>query len=171
MLQSSPCSKDEQHLRLTPTRTPTGMERLPAELLDAICKYLPVRSAIALHRTSKTLAISIPLDSTFWRDSLREGNLHPHIPDFDTRWVEQHLAISNAASTTPTLSWDWRGVAQLLATKKFPITGQDSRLDAIPNEYWNRCRIWNIVEEALIRDHDSLFDQRRSDSCVELHKP
>jgi hypothetical protein len=149
VLQSSPRSRDDPDCALTPTRQPGGLERLPAELLDAVCSYLPIQSIIALHRTSIALAIQIPLDTAFWRNGLRDGSLHPHIWDSDPKWIDHQLLEADDERLYQTSSWDWRSVAKLLATKRFPISGQDSRLVDVPNSFWNRCRIWATMEEAL----------------------
>jgi hypothetical protein len=170
LLQASPYSNDEQMYTLTPTHEPQRIERLPAELLDAVCSYLPVRSVIALHRTSKILAIQIPLDAAFWRNSLRDGSLHPHIWDLDTKWIEQHLPKSHVASLGPTESWDWKCAAQLLATKRFPVSGRDARLVDVPNGFWNRCRIWATVEEALQEQGSEYFMKDRSCGGTDVPK-
>jgi hypothetical protein len=162
VLHSSPRSKVDECYSLIPTREPQGLERLPTELLDGICSYLLIHSIIALHRTSKALAIQIPLDTAFWRNSLRDGNLHPHIWDLDTKWIEQQLPKSHEARLDPTACWDWKGAAKLLAMKRFPISGRDSRLGDVPNGFWNRCRIWSTIEEAL-QEHD--FGQEGKGSC------
>jgi hypothetical protein len=149
VLQSSPRSTEDQRHSLIPTRQPQGLERLPTELLDAICSYLPLQSVTALHRTSKALAILIPLDTVFWRNHLRDGSLHPHIWDLDTKWVEQQLPEGDVELLDPTASWDWKDAAKLLATKRFPLSGRDLRLVDVPNGFWNRCRIWATIEQAL----------------------
>ncbi|KNG48936.1 hypothetical protein TW65_04347 [Stemphylium lycopersici] len=149
VLQSSPRSRDEPDFTLVPSSKPQKLECLPRELLDTICSHLPIPSVIALHRTSKALALQIPLDSAFWRNSLGDGSLHPHIWDLDTRCIEQHLPQPNIAPLDPTASWDWKSTAKLLAMKRFPISGCDDRLVDVPNGFWNRCRIWSTIEEAL----------------------
>lgn len=146
---------------LKATREPQRLERLPTEMMDAICSYLPTQSVIALHRTSKALALRIPLDSVFWRNSLREGSLHPHIWDLDTKWIEHHLSNPNAALLDPTASWDWKVAAKLLATKRFSISGCDDRLLDVPDGFWNRCRIWATIEEAL-QEQDTTLQCRAS---------
>ncbi|KAH7069093.1 hypothetical protein BKA63DRAFT_101076 [Paraphoma chrysanthemicola] len=129
------------------THEASGIERLPAELLDAICGYLEPQSVIKLHRTSRLMASKVLLDNSFWRDSLRGGSLHPHIWDLDTQLIETLRDESNV--TFSATGWDWRSVAKLLAMKQFPVTGRDSRLDSMPLGLWNRCRIWSIIEDAL----------------------
>jgi len=93
------------------------------------------------------MAQKIPLDHAFWREGLRHGSLHPHIWDLDTKRIEALRQESNI--TCPTTGWDWRNVAKLLAAKQLPVTGRDSCLDGMPRGFWNRCRIWSIIEEAL----------------------
>ncbi|KAF1833013.1 hypothetical protein BDW02DRAFT_599477 [Decorospora gaudefroyi] len=149
VLRASPLDTLDCSYPLRVTRQPERLERLPTELLDEICLYLPVQSVIALHRTSKALTIRIPLDTAFWRNSLRDGSLHPHIWDLDTKWIEHQLPQSDVLSLDPAASWDWKSVAKLLAKKRFPVSGRDSRLVDVPNAFWNRCRIWATIEEAL----------------------
>jgi hypothetical protein len=135
---------------LITTREAQGIERLPTELLDAICTYLSTQSVVKLHRSSKALVMRVPLDNTFWRDRLRRGTLHPHIWDLDTKQIETLREESNI--TFSATGWDWRTAAKLLATTQFPVTGRDSRLDDMPLGFWNRCRIWSIIEEALNKE-------------------
>jgi hypothetical protein len=149
VLQSSPRRRDEPEYTLKASREPQRLERLPTELLDAVCSYLPLQSIIALNRTSKVLALRIPLDSAFWRNSFRDGSLHPHIWDLDTEWIEHHLSKPDARLLDLTASWDWKAAAKLLATKRFSISGCDDRLLDVPDGFWNRCRIWATIEEAL----------------------
>jgi hypothetical protein len=170
VLQSSPRSREDPDYMLTPTRQPQRLERLPTELLDAICSYLPVPSVIALHRTSITLASQIPLDMAFWRNSLRDGSLHPHTWDLDTKWIERHLPEMHGARLDPTESWDWRGAAKLLATKRFPISGRDLRLVDVPNGFWNRCRIWATIEGALQEQGHGNLEKDRCDSDITIHE-
>ena len=149
VLQTSPRRRDESKCTPKATREPQRLERLPTELLDVVCSYLPIQSVIALHCTSKMLALQIPLDSAFWRDSLRDGSLHPHVWDLDTKWIEQHLTTPHAALLDPTACWDWKFAAKLLAKKRFRVSGCDKRLLDVPDGLWNRCRIWATIEEAL----------------------
>jgi hypothetical protein len=165
VLQNSPRSRDKSHA-LAPTREPKGLERLPTELLDEICGYLPAQSVIALHRTSKALTIHVPLDTAFWRDSLRNGSLHPHIWDLDTKRIERRLSQSHMLPVEPTDSWDWRSAARLLTTKRFPVGERDARLVDVPNVFWNRCRIWATVEEALQELKFDAPPKMRNDSCT-----
>jgi hypothetical protein len=162
VLHSSPRSREDENFSLTPTRKPKGLECLPTELLDEICGYLPIHSIIALHRTSKALAIQIPLDTAFWRNSLRDGSLHPHIWDIDTKWIEKQLPEPPESRLDATASWDWKGAAKLLAMKRFPVSGRDPRLVDVPSGFWNRCRLWATVEEAL-QEHD--FGDLGKDPC------
>ncbi|KAF1934963.1 hypothetical protein EJ02DRAFT_471526 [Clathrospora elynae] len=169
ILQASPHTRVEHHHAFTITREPQRLERFPTELLDAVCKYLPVRSVISLHRTSKALATKIPLDNAFWRNSLRDGGLHPHIWDLDTNLIEQRLLQADLAPLDPTASCDWKAAAQLLATKRFPISGRDARLADVPNGFWNRCRIWATIEEALlgIRSPNTRYGYYEDSSAAE----
>jgi hypothetical protein len=160
ILQSSPHCRNEPENTPRATREPQTLERLPKELLDAVCSYLPIEAVIALHGTSKALALQIPLDSAFWRDCLRDGNLHPHIWDLDTKRIEQCLSTQRAELLDTTAYWDWKSAARLLSVKRFPISGCDERLRAMPDGFWNRCRIWVIIEEALENQEDSGQQQR-----------
>jgi hypothetical protein len=146
-------------------REPKGIERLPTELLDEVCSYLPARTVIRLHRLSSLLALKVPLDNAFWRDGLRGGSLHPHIWDLDTKRIEMLRQESNI--TFSATGWDWRSVAKLLAMKQFPVTGRDSRLDDMPHGFWNRCRIWSIIEEALDYETTVAANKARIDSKQE----
>lgn len=150
--------------QLVVTQEPHGIEALPIEILDAICRFLPSQSVIKLHRASKTMATKVQLDNAFWRNSLRTGCLHAHIWDIDTRRIETLRQESNIIFSTE--GWDWRSVAKLLATKKVPISGRDPRLDDMPPGLWNRSRIWAIVERAL--DFEYLEKDKRDiiDSCM-----
>jgi hypothetical protein len=167
VLLASTRSEEEPVTKLRTICEPQGLEALPTELLDAICSYLPAQSVIALHRTCKTLSIKLPLDNSFWRDSLRSGSLHPHIWDLDTKQIEQFRQESNV--TFSSAGWDWRSVAQLLATKQFPIAERDPRLDGMPLGLWNRCRIWSIIEEALDAELVRATLKNRSDSGIEFN--
>jgi hypothetical protein len=151
---------------ITSAREPRGIERIPNELLDAICNYLPTDSVIKLRRTSKTMATKLPLDNTFWRDSLRTGSLHPHIWGLDTKGIETLRKGSNI--TFSAMDWDWKTVAKLLTTKQFPAAGCDPRLEDMPLGLWNRCRIWSIVERAFKYDFREDQTRGRSDSCMDM---
>lgn len=140
ILQASPNRSDTIKTTPLPTREPKGLECLPIELLDQICSYLSVTSVITLHRLSKILALKVSLDNSFWRNSLLDGSLLPHIWDLDKEEV--------GAPAFET-SRDWKCVAQLLAKRKLSVSGHDRRLNDPPNGLWNRCRIWSIMEEAV----------------------
>ncbi|KAH7116122.1 hypothetical protein B0J11DRAFT_118239 [Dendryphion nanum] len=127
-----------------PVRTPQSLERFPNETLDRISDFLPPCSIINLHKTSKALAQKVPLDDRFWRMHLRDGSLLPHMWDLDTQELDP--SISNKKFANIGL-WDWKSLIQLLFKKEFPVSGLDSRIDQIPPGFWNRCRIWRIVEE------------------------
>ncbi|KAI8942629.1 hypothetical protein NX059_000683 [Plenodomus lindquistii] len=115
ILQNSPRMKLEQYHTWDPCREPTTLERVPPELMDLICVDLPARSVVALHRTSKTLAAKTPMDNVFWRDSLCNGSLHPHLWDLDAKWIERHLQESRFSSPDPDAAFDWRCAAQNLS--------------------------------------------------------
>ncbi|CAO2654973.1 Nn.00g117060.m01.CDS01 [Neocucurbitaria sp. VM-36] len=159
ILKASPNRKQNRRCVPHTTRGPYGIERLPPELLDQICSYLPATSVITLHRVSKTLAQSVPLDNSFWRNSLLAGSLLPHIWDLDK------AELGTPAYET---SRDWKSVAQLLAKKQFPISGRDRRLEDIPNGLWNRCRIWSIMEEAVELYFSEMHSGRISNSSEDI---
>jgi hypothetical protein len=136
---------------------------LPVELLDYISDYLPVESVIAIHRTSKTLALKVPLDDSFCRKGLIKGTLHPHLWDLDTEELQKQ---QNQCAKS--VSWDWRSVAQLLASKRFLAIGRDARLAKLPNGLWNRGRIWGILEEALNQDYPPSSQHTRKVSAGDV---
>jgi hypothetical protein len=170
VLQSLPRSRIDQDHMLTTTRQPQGLESLPNELLDAICSYLPIQSVIALHRTSINLSIKILLNTAFWRNCLRDGSLHPHIWDLDTKWIEQRLSEMHEVSLNITSSWDWNAAAKLLAKKRFLISGRDPRLVDVTNGFWNRCRIWSTIEEALQQQDIWRLEKERCNSRITIPK-
>jgi hypothetical protein len=161
---------ETSNVSLVTTRKPEGIELLPTELFDAICTYLSTQSVVKLHRSSKALAMNVLLDNTFWRDRLRRGTLHPHIWDLDTKQIETLRKESNIAFSAT--GWDWRTVAKLLAVQRF---GRDSSLDDMPLGFWNRCRIWTIIEEALneealTNESSTSSSRERIDSVAENRK-
>jgi hypothetical protein len=164
VLQSSSRETDSATWPPERSRELRGLENLPSELLDMICNYLPTQSVIKLHRTSKTLAMKLPLDNAFWRNCLRAGNLHPHIWGLDIKAIDSLRQPSRKTSNAA--EWDWQGVAKLLSMKQFPTTGRDPRLDSLPLGLWNRCRIWSTFEKALTLYNVDVGMKTRSDSVV-----
>ncbi|KAH6614020.1 hypothetical protein C7974DRAFT_69037 [Boeremia exigua] len=162
---STACQKS-YHLNSFPA--PSALERLPTELLDHISIHLSVYEALSLHRTSKTLATKVPLDNNFWRASILSGNGLPILWDLDVRELSKRYQESFKASVEADAMWDWRGVGQLLATKQFPVKSSDPWIADLPNGFWNRRRIWSIVEQAY--RHDILKTSRRlnHDHMLEL---
>jgi hypothetical protein len=167
VLLASSQDRTSKRAPLVITRPPQGIERLPTELLDAICGYLPTQSAIKLHRTSKTMALKLTLDNAFWRDSIRSGSLHPQVWGLDTKAIETLRQQSNVIFSVA--DWDWRSVAKLLATKQFPVTGLDPRLTDMPLGLWNRCRIWSIVERTLDFEYFEKPMRDPSHTVLEVH--
>jgi hypothetical protein len=161
MLQSSPRKTTHCIHRIQPTRELQALERLPVELLECISDYLPIQSVLAMHRTSKTLALKVPLGDNFCRKELIKGTLHPHIWDLDTAELQKQQA-----ACADNVSWDWRSVAQLLASRRFPVKGRDPRLEKLPDGLWNRGRIWSILEEALNQDYP-VFSASKRDGRTE----
>ncbi|KAF2855798.1 hypothetical protein T440DRAFT_536007 [Plenodomus tracheiphilus IPT5] len=150
ILQASPHMELEQSQTWVSSRKPTTLEGFPPELVDLICDYLSARSVVALHRTSKALAMKTPMNNKFWRDSLRDGSLHPHLWDLDTKWIEHGLQQSRPRFLDPTAAFDWKGVAQILFAASLANSDRDPRMKDLPHHLWNRCRIWNIIKEALV---------------------
>ncbi|KAF1846506.1 uncharacterized protein K460DRAFT_281861 [Cucurbitaria berberidis CBS 394.84] len=140
VLKASPNRKFGHDYTPPITREPHGIELLPTELLDQVCSYLPATSVIKMHRVSKTLALKVSLDNSFWRNSLLDGSLLPHVWDLDREQLGTPFYETSS---------DWKSVAQLLAKRRLPISVRDRRLDGLPNGLWNRCRIWSIMEEAV----------------------
>jgi hypothetical protein len=136
----------------TRNRECATLESLPNELLDQILAYLPPQCIINLHRTSRLLAFKVPLDDRFWRTHLLDGTLVPHIWDLEYEYFEevQHAFPNN---TNDDQISDWCSLVELLQRKDFPICGRDHRLDNLPPGYWNRCRIWTIIEELCTLDY------------------
>lgn len=148
-LQALPCQRAQCNPTWMPSRSPSHMESLPPEVLDAICSYLPAPSVISLHRAAKTLALKIPLDNMMWRNRLCDASLHPHLWDIDAKWIAHHCQNASFRESFTTIDFDWKGVAQLLSVKRFSNARRCPGLMGVPDHLWNRCRIWCIVEEAL----------------------
>lgn len=124
-----------------PRRRARGLERLPPELLDYISEFLDFHSVMALHQTSKWLALKIPLNERFWRRCLCTCSLLPHIWDLDQETMEKSLPGSITDAT-----WDWERLVRFLTQRLYPADG------TVLLGFWNRRRIWSIVEEACTRD-------------------
>ncbi|KAF2738913.1 hypothetical protein EJ04DRAFT_7170 [Polyplosphaeria fusca] len=133
-----------------PERSLHGLECLPNEMLDNIVAKLPPSSTVSLHRTSRSLAHRIRLDERFWRDNLLDGSLLPHIQglipiDERKKWRRGNQQSGSCMD----LQWGWRRVSKLLHEDiEFPEIYGDPRLEGMPDGFWNRCRIWKIIEEA-----------------------
>lgn len=153
-----------------PSRDLFGIERLPTELLGQISVHLPAYSALALHRTSRTLAMKVPLDNNFWRTTIMNGTALPYLWDLNTEELEEQRREHSAVSTDPEAMWDWKSIGQLLATKHFPLKSSDPRIVELPNGLWNRGRIWSIVEKAYADDLGNSATKNRNDSVFEERK-
>ncbi|KAF2866429.1 hypothetical protein BDV95DRAFT_584705 [Massariosphaeria phaeospora] len=152
ILETTPQDGNHSSQTLHATREPEGLENLPNELLDRITDFLPPQSMIALRRVSKTLAVKVRLDHRFWRNNVLDGTLLPHLWELDGAGPE--LERLRGESRLPNdYIWNWRSLAELLSRRQFPISRRDPRLEGVPDGYWNRCRIWNIVKESLPFDH------------------
>lgn len=125
------------------------LETLPNELLDRINDYLPAHSVIALHDTSRALAYKIRLDDRFWRTQLLSGSLIPQIWDINPRELEVLQDEWKKAVPTDSARWNWRSLIRILKKTRIPIAHRETLLENIPKGYWNRCRIWNIMNEAF----------------------
>ncbi|KAF2129324.1 hypothetical protein P153DRAFT_291448 [Dothidotthia symphoricarpi CBS 119687] len=161
MLTTTPLKIEQNPTTLQFAREPLGFERLPTELLDQIGKHLPPQSVIALHCTSKAFAIKAPLNNKFWRDRLIDGSLVPHIWDLDANQLDHERQDR---------LWDWRSVAQLLVAKKFPRNESNPLLVGPPTGLWNRCRIWNIIEDACIEHFPEMARSGRRDHTEDIRK-
>lgn len=145
-----------------------AIERLPTELLDHISTYLSANAALSLHLTSKTLATKVPLDNNFWRESIMSGSALPVLWDLDVRELGRRRQDLLENPRGADVTWDWRAVGQLLATKRFPLKSSDPRIVDLPNGLWNRRRIWTIIEQAYRHDLLRPSIQDRHDSVLEL---
>ena len=129
-----------KHSVANPGRPPlpyslSRLERLPPELVLMITSYLPVKSTIILHRTSKTLYLLVPLDQSFWRSALLKGALIPWL------WYcgpEDPKALSSL----PGPDRDWRCLVWMLQQVR-PHWGFWNNG---PKGLKNRFRIWNIAQ-------------------------
>ncbi|KAF1919938.1 hypothetical protein BDU57DRAFT_555082 [Ampelomyces quisqualis] len=166
LLSSSSQDKLVEIIPLATAQEPQGIERLPVEILDTICDYLPTQTIVKLHRTSKRMALKLQLDDAFWRRSLTTGSLHAHLWDIDTENMKTFRQPSNVNFSSD--DWGWRSVAKLLATKQFPITGRDPRLNGMPPGFWNRCRIWHTIERALDLDYFDKLKREHGDSGIDF---
>jgi hypothetical protein len=121
---------------------------------------LPSSAALALRRSSKTLAFKLPIDQGFCRDRLISGDLIDYLWDLDRTECYQKDKEG---------CWDWKALAQKLKQAKIlrsalgvslsgtdnvgPMTvfeqsslGETDFKDA-PGGLQNRCRIVQIVKD------------------------
>ncbi|PVI00921.1 hypothetical protein DM02DRAFT_487002, partial [Periconia macrospinosa] len=132
-LSNELCSIKPQH----------GLEALPIELLDHIASELSARSIVSLRQCSRTLAYKIPFNERFWRRQLCNGSLLPHIWDLDEDNFKQVLQ-----STPEDQSWDWLEMCDRLRVDHHLSDRVKNNSTALPEGFWNRCRIWNIIDAA-----------------------
>ncbi|KAJ4986271.1 hypothetical protein SVAN01_08206 [Stagonosporopsis vannaccii] len=149
-------------------RSLSAIERLPTELLDHISIYLSANAALSLHLTSKTLAMKVPLDNNFWRESIMSGSALPVLWDLDVKELDKRRQDLADDPRCAEVTWDWRAVGQLLATKRFPLKSSDPRIVDLPNGLWNRRRIWSIIEQAYWHDFLRPSTRYHYDSVPEL---
>ncbi|KAF2630999.1 hypothetical protein BU25DRAFT_418650 [Macroventuria anomochaeta] len=170
LLQNTTAPKACRQSFPPPSRALGALERLPIELLDQISTHFSAHTALSLHRTSRTLAMKVPLDNNFWRKSIMSGNALPYLWDIDTDELDKRRQEHLTASADPDAAWDWEVVGHLLATRHFPLKSLDPRIVDLPNGLWNRRRIWSIVEEAYRRDISKTLTRDRNASALEERK-
>ncbi|KAF1967758.1 hypothetical protein BU23DRAFT_602658 [Bimuria novae-zelandiae CBS 107.79] len=143
--------KPAAHMQCVPTSVPVNdalskLECLPLEIIQDIAAFLPSASVLHLRSCSRTLRERLPLNQRFFRNGLFTGDLIPHIFDLnpDLRRMMQHRVPDGE---DPNEYWDWRAIARKLVNHK-AIAISDPRDTGLPHGFWNRCRVWTLVEEA-----------------------
>ncbi|KAF9694737.1 hypothetical protein EKO04_007552 [Ascochyta lentis] len=167
LLQDTTSPAPRRYSLSPPFHMSCGIDRLPAELIDQISIHLPAHSALALHRTSRTLAFKLTLDNDFWRRNIMSGTALPYLWDLDTNELEKLRQEGLRKSPLESdAAWDWREIGQLLAMKYFALKPPDPRTSSLPNGLWNRRRIWSIVEEAYRHDFPGNSDVDQIDGLI-----
>ncbi|MCJ1472697.1 hypothetical protein MMC13_001346 [Lambiella insularis] len=138
--------KQSRQLPIFPSRS--RLEALPSELLPLITAHLTTKSILALHRTSQTLAASIFLNQTFWRDQLIHGCVVPYIWPGD-------LDAEACRSCDSSGNRDWEALVRTLMQPPHLLSNAGG--DNWPDEPWvrtlpiglqNRRRVWAIAAGA-----------------------
>ncbi|KAF2186065.1 hypothetical protein K469DRAFT_631451 [Zopfia rhizophila CBS 207.26] len=137
--------EEDVNLSTLSIREGRGLEALPTELLQRITDFLPTPCILALRSCSKSLATRIPLTQQFFRKELLKGSLVPLAWDLDGTACREK---QRKGAEGPEDYWDWKALARILADHG-TIVAKDISVTSIPLGFWNRCRIWTIVEEAL----------------------
>ncbi|KAF1992692.1 hypothetical protein P154DRAFT_528290 [Amniculicola lignicola CBS 123094] len=148
VLRATPRTSGPESPAVRPLRSAESIEKMPNELLDIITAHLPPLSVVALHRSSRLLSLKVPLDAHFYREYVANGSLFPQVWDLDNEELEDDENEKADFSRLDGL-WDWKSVVRLLQKKEFSVYGLGCGLsEAIPLGFWNRCRIWRIIEDA-----------------------
>lgn len=139
-------SVKRQAYRLPTSRFRSTIESLPHEVLTLITTHLSTRSILALRRTSQTLAASIPLSQSFWRDQLIYGHVVPYIWPGD-------LEAEECRTSDRSCDRDWETLVRTLMKPPIKLS---NGFENWPDEPWvkslpiglqNRRRIWAIAAE------------------------
>lgn len=136
------------------SRQSSGLESLPAEIVDHITEYLSASSALALHRCSKSLSKKVPIDDRFWKSHLCDGSLLLHIWDIDEQDLKQRTAGA--------IEWGWKALIKTLSVE----FNQDYKSSVVPPGLWNRRRILNYIEEILESSYTSPNQQSLSEPSI-----
>ncbi|ORY16991.1 hypothetical protein BCR34DRAFT_75650 [Clohesyomyces aquaticus] len=131
----------------------TRLESLPPELINRIIDFLHSESILALRSTSKSMALKIPLDDRFWRDHILNGKLLPHAWEVTSTAFQSKLREAQHDGRCNSQWTDFRKLVQLAGKSNVVASFRDLREPEIPLGYWNRCRIWKIIEDSIIRPH------------------
>ena len=142
-------------------KTTQTLESLPNEIIRQIVSFLPVTATLTMRRCSKSLALKVSLDQTFWRNGLITGDLVPWLWDLDVN--ECHVKDRSG-------SWDWKQLAQTLRQAKIfesalkesvaggdvdgpqrtiieNVHDTDVRMSDAPLGMRNRCRLVRLVKD------------------------
>jgi hypothetical protein len=136
------------------SRQSSGLEGLPAEIVDHITDYLSARSALALHCCSKSLSEKVPIDDRFWKSHLCNGSLLLHLWDVDEQELKQRTAGA--------IEWDWKALIKRLSVE----FNQDYKSRVVPPGLWNRRRILNYIEEILESSYTFPNQQNLSEPSI-----
>ena len=137
-----------------------ALELLPNEIIFRISSFLPFSAVLNLHRSSKTLALKLPIDQSLCRDRLISGDLIDYLWDLDT---------AECFKKDKEGSWDWKALVQKLKQAKILKTAlgvsltrtmmgldmtvfeqsclEETDFEDAPIGLQNRCRIARIVKD------------------------